>query len=641
MRTRHTRKLLSSALGLIVLGCLWFWFAPVGLGGSTSYVVTHGVSMEPRFHTGDLAIVRSQSSYHVGEVVAYDNKMLHTIVLHRIVGRAGARYIFKGDNNNFVDFEHPAASQLIGGLWLHVPGVGATLQSIGSPALIGVFVAVGVFLLAGAVFTRRRRRRGRERRAGEHAQSPPRRLPRRSAGPTLGVLMIGLLALLPFVVLALLAFTRPATAPHPYTVSYEQSGKLSYTAAAPPGPTYPDGQAATGDPLFTHVVKTVDFTFGYRLHAAGRRALTGKLSLDATVTSTDGWQTTLELAPPTRFHGSRAQVVGTLDLASLLALIRSVERTTKASGSYTLVIVPHVSTSGSVDALPVHTTFAPKVAFSLNELEAQPVVSGGGGASAGSSTAAQPAANPFAPSASGSATGSRPQPLSLSFGVARVSVATARTIATVGIAIVVVALLAILALWRALLALVAPRPRDESATIQARYGRMIVPVARVWQLPGVPVIDVADMDALARISEHYDRSILHETTTEGESFWVTDESGQFRYAIATWAEAVQESEVADEVQLDTLVHEVYADELELGGAISASEAQATAATAAASGEDDWEVDDPTDAIAPEGGDWHTIDVRRARPRLPIWGALRRTASPRGRESRRGRMPTRR
>src|SRR5579862_5129445 len=105
MLTRHTRKLIAGALGLIVLGCVWFYFAPAGIGGSTTYVVTDGISMEPRFHTGDLVLVRSQSSYLVGEIVAYNSKMLHTIVLHRIVGRSGSRYLFKGDNNNFVDFE--------------------------------------------------------------------------------------------------------------------------------------------------------------------------------------------------------------------------------------------------------------------------------------------------------------------------------------------------------------------------------------------------------------------------------------------------------------------------------------------------------------------------------------------------------
>ena len=60
---------------------------------------------------------------------------------------------------------------------------------------------------------------------------------------------------------------------------------------------------------------------------------------------------------------------------------------------------------------------------------------------------------------------------------------------------------------------------------------MIIPVAHVTPLRGVPVIDVADIDALARVAEHYDRSILHEKTERGETFWVADESGQFRYAL--------------------------------------------------------------------------------------------------------------
>ena len=59
----------------------------------------------------------------------------------------------------------------------------------------------------------------------------------------------------------------------------------------------------------------------------------------------------------------------------------------------------------------------------------------------------------------------------------------------------------------------------------------------MWQLPGVPVIDVDDIRALAQIAEHYDRSILHEVSEEGDAYWVTDESGQFRYAIGAPAAA--------------------------------------------------------------------------------------------------------
>ncbi len=615
MRTRHTRKLLSIALGLIVLGCVWFYLAPPPLGGSTTYVVTHGISMEPRFHTGDLALVRSQSSYHVGEIVAYHNKMLHTIVLHRIIGREGNHYVFKGDNNNFVDFEHPAASQLIGALRLHIPGLGATLQSIRSPALVGILVAVGMLLLTGGAFARRRRRRRRQRRAGESAQQPPRRATQHAPEPVLSVLAVGLVALLPFVALALLAFTRPTTTRRPVNIPYKQSGALSYSAAAPE-PTYQGGRVVTGDPLFTRVVSAVDLRFDYLFHTPAKHSLAGKASLSATISSTSGWQTTLPLGEPTHFRGDHALVTARLDLSSILALIHNVQTTTRVSDSDTLTITPRVSVNGSLDLAPLRTTFSPEIKFTLSELEAQPLVSGSSSLAAGQLPTSQ-----FAPSAPGSLPSSRYQPLYLALGIARPSVATARTIALIAIAVLTCALLAMLALIRPMLAFVRRPGRDESAAIRARYGRMIVPVARVWQLPGVAVIDVADMDALVQIAEHYDRSILHETTAEGDAFWVTDESGQFRYALGASArtesfEAVQESPLdalasdvytdglASDVYTDGLASDVYADELELGGAVAAFETRPAAETFAARSatQYDWATED-ADTVVREGTAW--------------------------------------
>ena len=43
------------------------------------------------------------SHYKVGDIVAYRSTMLHIVVLHRIIAVKGDRYVFKGDNNDFVD----------------------------------------------------------------------------------------------------------------------------------------------------------------------------------------------------------------------------------------------------------------------------------------------------------------------------------------------------------------------------------------------------------------------------------------------------------------------------------------------------------------------------------------------------------
>jgi signal peptidase I len=555
MRPRRIRKLLSTALVLLVLGAAWFYLAPVQLGGSTTYVVTHGVSMEPRFHTGDLAIVRSKSSYHVGEIVAYHNNMLHTIVLHRIIGHEGDRYIFKGDNNDFIDPEHPLASQLIGALWVHIPGAGVRLQSIRSPAVMGGLIFVGILLLTGGAFTQRRGRRRRQQRVGASiAESSP-HLPQHPGNPVVGVLAFGLLALVPFVALALLAFTRPPTTHRQVKIPYKQSGTLSYSADAAPGPAYPSGHATTGEPLFTDVLRAVDVRFGYQFESDAKHALTGKASLSETITSTSGWHRTLALGAPTHFRGDHGSVAGTLDLGSLVALIDSVEATTKVHGIYALTITPRVSAHGTVGPAPLEATFAPEIKFSIVEGEVKPegtAESPGARGSAGtgsSSSTGSSAPSQFAPSSSGSVAGAQNEPTSLPLGIVQPSVATARAIALGAIALIIATALAILALLRPILARRVPRRGDEATSILARYRGMIVPVARVWPLPGVPVIDVVDIDALVQIAEHYERSILHETDAKGDAFWVSDESGQFRYTVDRAANAV-EQQVAQQIPHD-------------------------------------------------------------------------------------------
>src|SRR4051794_34436585 len=97
---------------LVVFAVVW----PASWGGQFAYVTTRGISMEPRFHTGDLAVVHPESPYKVGDVTAYHNGMLHTVVLHRIVAISHGRYTFKGDNNSWLDAERPVRSQLIGTL---------------------------------------------------------------------------------------------------------------------------------------------------------------------------------------------------------------------------------------------------------------------------------------------------------------------------------------------------------------------------------------------------------------------------------------------------------------------------------------------------------------------------------------------
>jgi signal peptidase I len=139
-------------LGVLALGLVTL--LPRQVGGSVDYVVTHGVSMLPRFHTGDPAIVQGADSYQVGQVVAYHCATLRTTCMHRIVARGGNRLVFKGDNNSWLNPDKPTQSQLIGPLWVRVPQGGRLPDFLHAPSTLA---AMTLGLLLGS--KRRRPRR--------------------------------------------------------------------------------------------------------------------------------------------------------------------------------------------------------------------------------------------------------------------------------------------------------------------------------------------------------------------------------------------------------------------------------------------------------------------------------------------------
>lgn len=159
----HSRMALKlAAAAILAIIVVVAGLLPVQLGGSMSYVIADGVSMLPRFHAGDLVILRKEPSYHVGEVAAYHNQQLHAIVLHRIIAIRGDRYVFKGDNNDFVTSYEPAKSQIVGADWVHVPGAGRIVLDLRFPVVAAFLLGLlWLYSFWPRSTTRRQRRRHR------------------------------------------------------------------------------------------------------------------------------------------------------------------------------------------------------------------------------------------------------------------------------------------------------------------------------------------------------------------------------------------------------------------------------------------------------------------------------------------------
>lgn len=155
---------------------LGFLFWPQTLGGKASYVKVDGHSMDPTYHMGDLAIVRKQSSYNVGDPVAYRIPKgefgAGAMVIHRLIGGDGVHgFVTKGDNRNIADEWHPRTADVVGRVVYDVPAMGNKLGELTRPVNLGGFVAALTVLVM--LWPKREHDEPKPRKRGKHAADTP------------------------------------------------------------------------------------------------------------------------------------------------------------------------------------------------------------------------------------------------------------------------------------------------------------------------------------------------------------------------------------------------------------------------------------------------------------------------------------
>jgi signal peptidase I len=155
-----TPRILGALVTLAVAACAWWLLAPVQVGGQTGYATVNGTSMQPGLESGDLVLVRRTSSYGVGDAVLFRSETLGgRHVLHRIVDTENGRFVTRGDNRRRNDPDRTAPRDVVGRIWLTVPGAGAWVGWLARPLLLATFLFVLVFaVLAGGREVSRRRR---------------------------------------------------------------------------------------------------------------------------------------------------------------------------------------------------------------------------------------------------------------------------------------------------------------------------------------------------------------------------------------------------------------------------------------------------------------------------------------------------
>ena len=509
MKRRSLTRVFAGALGLLLLAAGWLFFGPTKLGGSTSYAVVVGSSMEPMLHRGDLAVIREESTYRTGDVVLYEASELGSNVLHRIVRVQNGRFVLRGDNNDFLDSEQPTEAQIVGKLWLSAPQVGRVTDWLHTPSHAALLVGLATLLAliggTGVGAARRRRSPGDTPRPGRAPRSAS-----VTAGDPLPLLgALGVTSVL-FALLAILSFTRPVTVTQPVAEAYIHQGRFEYSASVSRNEVYPDGRVTTGEPIFLRLVPRLRASFRYELEARQPVEANGRIRLDARVSDGRGWERLLQLAPERSFRGQQALVRGTVDLRAIQALVDEIGRLTgSAQATYTVTLLPRVTVTGQAGRDPIDATFAPELPFDLGDLRLQPDLQGSG-----------QGVGPFAPREAGAGTHVAAGRLEL--GALSLPVRTSRRLSLIGLA-------ASLLLGALALAALLQRYRgEEHERIAARYGQLLLPL-RSRPQEWTRMTELADIRSLVRVAEQHERLIFHLVEGDEHSYLVEDAGSVFRY----------------------------------------------------------------------------------------------------------------
>jgi hypothetical protein len=504
--------------------------------------------MEPHLHGGDLVLLRARPAYGVGDAVAYHNLQLGRVVLHRIVGRVGDRYVFKGDNNSFLDSYNPTRSDLVGREWVSIPWIGKAFTWLHGPNHAAIVVGVLAFVLLGGgglSATRRRRRHRRHEPADAPATSnrglislPNLKARARQGGLRVAsgkaALLLGGAAAVVFALVSLLAYMHPLTVATQSPGAFSQEGAYSYGAKVGPSSVYPSGRIVTGETVFTRLARSVQTRFDYRLITSLPHTARGSASLAASLASSSGWSKTLTTPQSVRFHGDHVLLTRTLNLARLTGDVASYLKLTGIpADTFSLLLTPHVTLDGTAGGAALHDTFAPApLIFTLDSFSLRLQHPSLG------ATPGQAPSDPFHPSQPGSLL--RQTAATLKLGTLHVRVSAARPIGLIGLAA---------AFALALLGLVFSRRgryEDELGQIRRQSEGLLVPVSSAPAAPANGYLDLANFESLAYLARSYQRVILHHQQGDSHGFYIDDDGSLYRYQLrANPAQPTDNAEAAN------------------------------------------------------------------------------------------------
>lgn len=500
---------LTLIFGLIII---WAAFAPSKLGGQTSYVMVNGISMEPRYHTGDLVIIRKAQTYKIGDVVTYRDAEMGAYVIHRVIGTDQGQFVIKGDNNSWIDAYQPTQDEIIGKQWIYVPGAGRVTQWFRKP----INLSLAVFLLGGVFMTRVIAKPPKNQKG---TNRPPINFGGmlEPASYLMGFLFIGFLGL------SIFSFSRPATRTAD-TIPYQQDGEYTYSATGTPG-VYDTEMVRTGEPVFPKLTCFLNIGLAYNISGNQLQNVSGNSQIFARIMDEpSGWQRTIPLLSQTAFTGSSNFNMATLDLCELEALVNLVEQETGLrTNTYTVEIVTNIVFTATSAGQAIAGTFDPTLAFKYDKVHFYPA-----------NTNAE--INSMHITKEGLAGSADMQANTLSFLGWEATVNFIRMSSLIGLGISLSGLILIgLFIFKT-------ARQSTDALIHLRHGSLMVDIYEKDLQPTATTIDVTSMNDLAKIAEQQGSMILHMTRNFLHYYLVQNNGITYRYVISTGKKGITETD---------------------------------------------------------------------------------------------------
>jgi signal peptidase I len=354
-------SIIFSAASLVLLFIGWFIFAPPALGGQTSYIIIIGNSMEPKFHFGDLALIREANSYAIGDIVTYQQPEIGTI-FHRIIAIQNGRYTLRGDNNTWDDSYHPQSSEILGKYWFFIPSAGKYLQSLRKPAnfafLVVAFAIVFIYLLQTDGKSKKLLDVRKKNKMSENSDA--------TANPLDWLYIISIIGFVALII-AFVSFTHPIETTVADNYTYTNYGHFEYFSEVPED-IYESNQLETGDPIFRQINNSINIVFSYELVSNRKVNVTGTYRMLAIIKDTTGWEKSIEIIPPSLIQESSFTSSAVLDLTEVDNVIDNFESQTGIINKrYTLILQPQVEIQGLIGERTLEESFMPELTFFLDD----------------------------------------------------------------------------------------------------------------------------------------------------------------------------------------------------------------------------------------------------------------------------------